>query len=75
MSNEAFEAWWTESPENLSKAALGSAECELHRRTWNAATERAAKQVEAVGPNEGPLALVTAGFAAAIRARTGGEQT
>lgn len=44
MTNEAFEAWWTESPQNLSKAALGSPECELHRRTWQAATERAAKQ-------------------------------
>jgi hypothetical protein len=39
-----------------------------------AATERAAKKVEEVGPNEGPLALVTAGFAAAIRGDAGGGQ-
>ena len=38
-----------------------------------AATERAAKKVEEVGPKEGALKLVTEGFAAAIRARTGGE--
>jgi hypothetical protein len=31
------------------------------------ATERAAKKVEEVGPKEGSMALVTAGFAAAIR--------
>lgn len=44
-TTEAFDAWWTESPENFCKAPLGSPECEMHRRTWNAATERAAKQV------------------------------
>lgn len=35
------------------------------------ATERAAKKVEEVGPKEGSMALVTAGFAAAIR--SGGQ--
>lgn len=42
------------------------------RAMFYAATERAAKKVEEVGPKEGSLALVTAGFAAAIRA-AGGE--
>ena len=50
------------------------------RAMFDAATERAAKQereecakaIEAVGPKEGALALVTAGFAAAIRARDEG---
>lgn len=37
-----------------------------------AATERAAKKVEEVGPKEGALKLVTEGFAAAIRGDRGG---
>ncbi|MET3371970.1 hypothetical protein ABIC89_001011 [Variovorax boronicumulans] len=52
------------------------------RAMFDAATERAAKlereecakTIEAAGPKEGSLALVTAGFAAAIRNRDGGTQ-
>lgn len=36
-TTEAFDTWWTESPENFCKAPLGSPECEMHRRTWKAA--------------------------------------
>jgi hypothetical protein len=39
----SFEQYWTEDGRNLCKSPLGSFEARMHKRTWDAATERAAK--------------------------------
>jgi len=50
---------WLKSPDYYTATQM--------REAILAATERAAKKVEEVGPKEGALKLVTEGFAAAIR--------
>lgn len=42
----SFEQYWTEDGRNLCKSPLGSFEARMHKRTWDAATERAAKVCE-----------------------------
>jgi hypothetical protein len=40
----SFEQYWTEDGRNLCKSPLDSVEARMHKRTWDAATERAAKE-------------------------------
>ena len=47
-AQRAFEEYWTEDGRNLCKSPLDSAEARMHKRTWDAATERAAKVCEEV---------------------------
>jgi hypothetical protein len=42
-AQRAFEEYWTEDGRNLCKSPLDSVEARMHKRTWDAATERAAK--------------------------------
>jgi len=70
---EDFEALaeFVADPDLLQRNSKGERYCYTRiQGMWEgyqAATERAAKKVEEVGPKEGALKLVTEGFAAAIR--------
>jgi len=39
----SFDQYWTEDGRNLCKSPLDSVEARMHKRTWDVATERAAK--------------------------------
>ena len=45
-AQRAFEEYWTEDGRNLCKSPLDSVEARMHKRTWDAATERAAKAAD-----------------------------
>lgn len=68
---KSFEDWAiAEGYAERNRHGLWFANSVHERSLWigyEAATERAAKVVEEVGPKDGPLALVTQGFATAIR--------
>lgn len=72
---------WTYAEIERRRPKYDRPECEYEnlytaaqmRQMFDAATERAAKVVEQVGPQGGALALVTAGFAAAIRGAGGAK--
>lgn len=63
-AQRAFEEYWTEDGRNLCKSPLGSFEARMHKRTWDAATERAAKVCEDEAGAAGFVGILGAQLAA-----------